>query len=325
MHIDTHTIAQLNTQLHALTQAVERLAAAHTHAAHIAPPDTSGPTLAWRYRRRAGQALGQLQPVREAALVKLDDLAHINAQKAALVTNTAHFLAGRPANNALLTGARGTGKSSLVKACLHAFAAQGLRLVEVDKDDLGDLTDIVDALAQRPQSRFIVYCDDLSFEAGEGGYKALKTVLDGSVAASAPNVLVYASSNRRHLMPESMGDNLQHTRGPSDEIHPGEAVEEKIALADRFGLWLSFYPFAQEEYWDIAHAALRRLGVDEATAASARQPALVWATQRGARSARLAEQFARHWAAQYLAGHTPASHTAPIADVPHTGEGAGLD
>ena len=202
---------------------------------------------------------------------------------------------GLPANNVLLTGSRGTGKSSLIKACLHAYAPQGLRLIEVDKGDLVDLPDIAELVAGRPE-KFIIFCDDLSFDEGELGYKALKSMLDGSVAASTPNVLIYATSNRRHLLPEYMKENLSYTHTPDGEVHPGEVVEEKISLSERFGLWISFYPFSQDEYLAIVHQWLRSLEVPEGEIAAADPQALVWALERGSRSGRVAWQFARDYA-----------------------------
>jgi predicted AAA+ superfamily ATPase len=197
----------------------------------------------------------------------------------------------------LLTGARGTGKSSLIKACLNEFSGRGLRLIEVDKADLVDLPDLVDLVAERPE-RFIVYCDDLSFEDGEPGYKALKSILDGSVAQSSDNVLIYATSNRRHLLPEYMKENLSYRHTEDGEVHPGEVVEEKISLSERFGLWISFYPFSQDEYLAIVGQWLRSFGLDEAAIAAARAEALLWALERGSRSGRVAQQFARDWAAR---------------------------
>ena len=226
------------------------------------------------------------------ASIAFDDLKEVDAQKERLRANTAQFVAGRPANNVLLTGARGTGKSSLIKAGLHAFAPQGLRLIEVDKADLVDLPDIVERIAARPE-RFIVYCDDLSFDEGEPGYKALKSILDGSVSAASDNVLVYATSNRRHLLPETMKENLAATYDEDGELHPGEAVEEKISLSERFGLWISFYPFSQPEYLAIVGQWLRHFGLDEAAIGALRGEALVWALERGSRSGRVAYQFAR--------------------------------
>jgi predicted AAA+ superfamily ATPase len=204
---------------------------------------------------------------------------------------------GLPANNVLLTGARGTGKSSLIKACLNAYAAQGLRLIEVDKTDLVDLPDIVEVVADRPE-KFMIFCDDLSFEDGEPGYKALKSILDGSVAASTPNVLIYATSNRRHLLPEYMKDNLSYTHTDDGEVHPGEVIEEKISLSERFGLWVSFYPFSQDEYLTIVAQWLGSLGASPALIESARPEALVWALERGSRSGRVAYQFARDFMGQ---------------------------
>ena len=228
--------------------------------------------------------------------IRLADLENIDDQKARIVANTRQFVTGQPANNVLLTGSRGSGKSSLVKAVLNEYSAKGLRLIEVDKDDLIDLPDIVDLLDGRPE-RFIIFCDDLSFEAGETAYKALKSVLDGSVAAPPDNVLIYATSNRRHLMPEYFAENLDTTR-VDDEIHPGEAIEEKISLSERFGLWISFYPFSQDDYLNIVQHWLRHFGVDEARIAACERDALNWALGRGSRSGRVAWQFARDLAGQ---------------------------
>jgi len=267
----------------------------------LSAPDW-GAALAWRYRKRGGHGL--LEPVRHIGAMALSDLQEIEPQKERLVRNTAHFVQGLPANNVLLTGARGTGKSSLIRACLHAFAPQGLRLVEVDKTELTDLPDLVALVAERPE-RFIVFCDDLSFEDGEPGYKALKSILDGSVSASSPNVLIYATSNRRHLLPEYQRDNLSHQRDEDGELHPGEAVEEKISLSERFGLWISFYPFSQDEYLTVVRQWLGHFGVPEAAIEAARTQALVWALERGSRSGRVAHQFARDYA-----GNHPASAVA---------------
>jgi predicted AAA+ superfamily ATPase len=251
-----------------------------------------GASIAFRYRKRG--AHGVLEPVRHVATIRLEDLQQIDEQKAKIQRNTERFVRGLPANNVLLTGARGTGKSSLIKACLNAYADQGLRLIEVDKADLTDLPDIVDVVAPRPE-RFIVFCDDLSFEEGESGYKALKSMLDGSVAAASPNVLIYATSNRRHLLPEYLRENLAVTHTDDGEVHPGEAVEEKISLSERFGLWVSFYPFSQDEYLAVVRQWLRHYGVDEAAIEAARPQALVWALERGSRSGRVAYQFARDY------------------------------
>ena len=250
--------------------------------------------IAWRYRKHS-TGHGVLEPVRHVAGMQLSDLKEIDAQKEKIQRNTEQFVAGKTANNVLLTGARGTGKSSLIRACLNSYAGRGLRLIEVDKADLTDLPDIVEVVSDRPE-KFIIYCDDLSFEEGEGGYKALKSILDGSVAASTPNVLVYATSNRRHLLPEQMKDNLSYTTSNDGEIHPGEVVEEKISLSERFGLWVSFYPFSQDEYLTIVAQWLSALGVAPADIESARPQALVWALERGSRSGRVAYQFARDYA-----------------------------
>jgi uncharacterized protein len=248
---------------------------------------------AFRYRKKSG--VGRIEPVRHVATIRLVDLKEVEPQKQRLLRNTEQFVARRPANNVLLTGARGTGKSSLIKACLNEFAPQGLRLIEVDKADLVDLPDIVDLIAERAE-RFVVFCDDLSFDEGEAGYKALKSVLDGSVAQASDNLLIYATSNRRHLLPEYMRENLSYTHTDDGEVHPGEVVEEKISLSERFGLWLSFYPFTQDEYLAIVAQWLRHFGEhDEARIAAARPEALVWALERGSRSGRVAYQFARDW------------------------------
>ena len=258
----------------------------------LSAPDWSR-AVAWRYRKRSS-GHGVLEPVRHVATMSLDDLQEIDDQKEKMQRNIEQFVQCRPANNVLLTGARGTGKSSLIKACLNHFAPQGLRLIEVDKEDLTDLPDIIDVVASRDE-KFMVYCDDLSFEDGEPGYKALKSILDGSVAAATPNVLVCATSNRRHLLPEYMSENLTYKHTPDGEVHPGEGVEEKISLSERFGLWISFYPFSQDEYLTIAKQWLGALGATAAQIEEARPAALLWALERGSRSGRVAYQFARDY------------------------------
>jgi uncharacterized protein len=261
-------------------------------------PDWSA-AIAWRYRRRGGAlAAAVLEPVAQPSRIRLAELKEIDAQKERLVRNTAQFVAGRMANNVLLSGARGTGKSSLVKACLNEFAPQGLRLIEIDKSDLMDLPDLISLVAGRPE-RFVVFCDDLSFDEGEPGYKALKSVLDGSVAEAGDNLLIYATSNRRHLLPEYLKDNLSVKHTDDGEIHPGEVIEEKISLSERFGLWISFYPFSQGEYLAIVAQWLRAFGMDDAQVAAARAESLVWALERGSRSGRVAQQFARDWVARH--------------------------
>jgi predicted AAA+ superfamily ATPase len=269
---------------------LERLEAFLARVEAVLPPSPEAidwKSTAFRWRKR-GQN-GFLQAVRHPHSIRFADLHDIDEQKKRLRENTQQFVEGRPANNVLLTGARGTGKSSLVKAALGEFAKKGLRLIEVDKRDLVDLPDIVDLVADRPE-RFVIFCDDLSFEATEAGYKALKVALDGTIAGSAENVIIYATSNRRHLMPEFMSENLE-AKHLDEEIHPGETTEEKISLSERFGIWLSFYPFDQDEYLDIAAHWVQALGgkVDEAT----RKAALVFALERGSRSGRVAWQFAR--------------------------------
>jgi predicted AAA+ superfamily ATPase len=264
----------------------------------LTSPDWSQ-SIAWRYRKRSS-GHGALEPVRHVAAIRLDNLKEIEPQKDKIQRNTLQFVQGQPANNVLLTGARGTGKSSLIKACLNQYAPQGLRLIEVDKADLTDLPDIVDVVAGRAE-KFIVFCDDLSFEEGEPGYKALKSILDGSVAASTPNVLIYATSNRRHLLPEYMKENLSYTHTDDGEVHPGEVVEEKISLSERFGLWVSFYPFTQDEYLAITAQWLSSFGVTPANIEAARAESLVWALERGSRSGRVAYQFARDYAGRNVA------------------------
>lgn len=261
-----------------------------------APPAINWESHAYRWRRRGSR--GWLEAVNHVARIGLEDLQHIERQKSVIERNTVHFLQGKPANNVLMTGARGTGKSSLVKAMLATHGGQGLRLIEVDKSDLADLPDIIDLIAGRPE-RYIVFCDDLSFEEGEAGYKALKSVLDGSIAATSANVLIYATSNRRHLMPEYMRENLSAQHQSDGEIHPGETVEEKISLSERFGIWLSFYPFKQDDYLDIVSHWLTELGCPADEIDRARTEALQWTIERGSRSGRVAWQFAKDWAARH--------------------------
>lgn len=258
--------------------------------ANTAPDWTAG--FAFRWRKRGGGSIGYLQSVSHISSIALSDLHNIEPQKQQIEQNTRQFVEGRPANNVLLTGARGTGKSSLIKACLNQYADRGLRLIEVDKSDLADLPDIVDLVAGRSE-RFIIFCDDLSFEEGEGGYKALKVALDGSIAAQSDNVVIYATSNRRHLMPEHMSDNATYTHSDDGDLHPGETVEEKISLSERFGLWVSFYPFRQDDYLDIVAHWLGHFGCSAQQISDAKADALRWALQRGSRSGRVAWQFAK--------------------------------
>jgi predicted AAA+ superfamily ATPase len=247
---------------------------------------------AFKWRKRQG--VSAIVPVAHVHRIDLRDLQGIDDQKRLVEQNTRQFVEGLPANNVLLTGARGTGKSSLIKALLNKYAPRGLRLIEVEKQDLIDLPDIVERIADRPE-RFVLYCDDLSFEADEPGYKALKVVLDGSVAAASDNCLIYATSNRRHLMPEYMHENLEY-RHVGEEIHPGETSEEKISLSERFGLWVSFYPFDQDEYLKIVDVWITHFDVAGAGSETAHKAALQWALTRGSRSGRVAWQFARDWA-----------------------------
>ncbi|MDF3036756.1 MAG: ATP-binding protein [Paucimonas sp.] len=258
-------------------------------------PVTDWNAKAFRWRKRGTDARGYLHPVAHLPKISLSDLHNIEPQKEAIEQNTEQFVNRRPANNVLLTGARGTGKSSLIKGCLNRFSERGLRLIEVDKDDLADLPDIIELLAERPE-RFIVFCDDLSFEEGERGYKALKVALDGGVTEQSDHILIYATSNRRHLMPERLSDNSTYVHTDDGDLHPGETVEEKISLSERFGLWLSFYPFKQDDYLDIVAHWLGHFGCNNAAIEAARPDALRWALQRGSRSGRVAWQFAKDYA-----------------------------
>ncbi len=266
--------------------------------APLPDPDWKKVTAA-RWRKQGGRSY--LQGIAHPHAIRLTDLVAVDEQKRAVDRNTKHFVAGRPANNVLLTGSRGTGKSSLVKAMLAKYASRGLRLIEVEKGDLTDLPDIADRIAGQPE-RFIVFCDDLTFDAGESGYRALKVMLDGSIAGGATNLLIYATSNRRHMLPEYFSENLE-TRHVGEEVHPGESVEEKISLSERFGLWVSFYPFAQDDYlaavagW-LAHFEVKAPG-NAADAHSRTQEALQWALARGSRSGRVAWQFAKNYAGEH--------------------------
>ena len=279
-----------------IEQLLQRLVAVLEPLSPTAPaPDWQAQAFQWRKRRILGTDRAELVAVRRVARIGADDLLGVEVQREAILRNTEQFVRGLPANNVLLTGARGTGKSSLVRACLARFADQGLRLIEVDKDDLVDLPLIADAVAGRPE-RFIVFCDDLSFEPGDASYKALKAALDGSVAAAAENLLIYATSNRRHLLPESMRENLESRHDEDGDLHPGETAEEKISLSERFGLWLSFRPFRQDDYLEIVAHWLARFDLDAPAIAAARTEALQFALQRGSRSGRVAIQFARDYA-----------------------------
>lgn len=286
-----------------LEQFLERAESVLTRLENLLPSQTAtsvdwdSPTAAFRWRKKNGR--GALVPIARISPVSLPDLFFVERQKTLLEQNTRQFLQGKPANNVLLTGARGTGKSSLVKACLNEFSDQGLRLIEVDKNDLVDLDEISELIASRPES-FILYCDDLSFDEGDSSYKVLKVALDGSVAAQPDNILIYATSNRRHLLPEKMSDNGGYSRNEDGDLHPSETVEEKISFSDRFGLWLSFYPYSQDEYLFIMAHWLRSFGCTEDQISAATQEALQWALHRGSRSGRTAWQFARDYAGRIL-------------------------
>jgi len=278
--------AKLIKQAEALVARLERLLPQE------APPTEWGSSIAFRWRKKNGK--GSIEPVQHVHRIALRDLQGIDTQKGLVEQNTRQFVEGVPANNVLLTGARGTGKSSLIKALLNKYAPRGLRLIEVEKLDLVDLPDIVDRIAGRPE-RFMLYCDDLSFEAGEAGFKALKVVLDGSIAAATDNCVIYATSNRRHLMPEFMQENLDY-KHVGEEIHPSETSEEKVSLSERFGLWVSFYPFDQDDYLKIVAVWLEHFKAQGARSSEVQRAALQWAMQRGSRSGRVAWQFARDWA-----------------------------
>ncbi len=262
------------------------------------PPTDWQASFAFRWRNSGRRnAPGWLQPVRHVHRIRLADLRGIDAQIARVERNTRQFLEGRPANNVLLTGARGTGKSSIVKGLLGKYARQRLRLIEIEKNDLVDLPWIVEQVAGR-RERFLLFCDDLSFHGSEEGYIALKVALDGSISTTSENMLIYATSNRRHLMPEYMAENLE-TKYLGDEIHPGETVEEKISLSERFGLWVSFYPFDQDEYLEIVAHWLKCFKCSAGEVSQAKEEALQWSLQRGSRSGRVAYQFARDWAGRH--------------------------
>ena len=280
-----------------MTKELDRLLERLDQVLPAPPPATDWQaSVAFRWRKGA-RGPGWLQPVRHVHRIRLADLRGIDAQIRKVEQNTRQFLDGRPANNVLLTGARGTGKSSIVKGLLNKYAKQRLRLIEIEKNDLLDLPAITDLVAGRPE-RFLLFCDDLTFEAGEAGYIALKVALDGSISTTSENLLIYATSNRRHLMPEYMQENLE-TRYVGGEIHPGETVEEKISLSERFGLWVSFYPFDQDEYLEIVAHWLGSFGCLAKEAEAAREEALQWSLQRGSRSGRVAYQFARDWAGRH--------------------------
>ncbi|WP_080413992.1 ATP-binding protein [Burkholderia ubonensis] len=276
-----------------LAHKLDRIAAALEAMTRTAGPiDVDfGAAVAFRWRGFDNpQRAAPLEPIPSPALIAFDALRNVERQAAVVERNTRQFVRGRTANHVLLTGARGTGKSSIVKACLHAFAKDGLRLIEVSKDGLKDLPAIVELVRARPE-RYVVFCDDLSFEAGETGYKELKTVLDGSVATDLSNVLVYATSNRRHLLPEHASDNADVSRAENGELHPGDAVEERISLSERFGIWVTFYGFTQDQYLAVVESRLAAAGFDAEQIRAAREPALQWALERGARSGRIAAQF----------------------------------
>ncbi len=245
----------------------------------------------FRWTRRGNR--GYLKPIDFRAQVHLEDLLGIDRQKETLVRNTRQFLEGYEANNALLWGARGTGKSSLIRALVPAFDDEGLRLIEVGREDLRDLPEIVEAIAASPH-RFILFCDDLSFGADDPGFKDLKALLDGALSTVSDRFLIYATSNRRHFMPEEAA-----TTEGSGELHPEETVDEKISLSERFGLWLPFYPFSQELYLKVVAHWLSVFGVADVKGEAIEREALRWALARGSRSGRTARQFAKDYAGRW--------------------------
>ncbi len=268
----------------------------------VRPPLDWDHCLAARWQREGRS--GFLLPLQVSLDLSLDDLIGVDRQREQLARNTRQFLDGLPANHALLWGARGTGKSSLVRALLAENAAAGLRLIEIERDHLADLPRVVEQLMRLPQ-RFVLFCDDLSFEAGEGDYRVLKSVLDGSLERAPENVLLYATSNRRHLVPEKQSDN-ENWQMVDGELHPNEAVEDKIALSDRFGLWLSFYPFTQEHFLDVVRhwigSMAEQAGLQWQWSEELEKQAIRWASGRGNRNGRCAYQFARQWVGLQLLG-----------------------
>ncbi len=279
-------MSDLQTLISRALQFIDRLDAVLPPAPQATDWDRA---VAFRWRKSNGR--GWLQAVPRLSQIKLSNLQGVERQRKTMEQNTRQFVEGLPANNVLLTGARGTGKSSLVKAMLNKYAAKGLRLIEVDKSELVDLGEITDLIDKRPE-RFIIFCDDLSFDEGDASYKSLKVALDGSVNAASENTLIYATSNRRHLLPEYMHENLEY-KHVGEEIHPGESAEEKVSLSERFGIWLSFYPFDQDEYLAIVDHWLAHFGCDLTEIEKARAEALTWTIERGSRSGRVAWQFAR--------------------------------
>lgn len=279
------TIELPDTILQSLTQVLAQLQ--QTLPTLKQEPDFSAPAFKWQNK--------QLIPIFHPKKIELDDLKGIERQKAKVIQNTLQFLKGLPANDVLLTGSRGTGKSSIVRALLSQYEAHGLRLIEIERDDLSDLPEIQKIIQNRPE-KFIVYCDDLAFNAEDENYRSLKSVLDGSLQSGSSNFIIYATSNRRHLLPEFMHENTPVTRvdvPQYTELHPQEAIEEKISLSDRFGLWLSFYPMDQALYLEIVEHYLAKSNMPMTDAA--RGEALRWCQSRGQRSGRAAYQFSKHW------------------------------
>lgn len=278
----------MNNRLNQFFDRIEHLAS------RIEPLLPKTGTTDWSATAYHWHGSGYLEAIRHPDTIGLDDLLHNERAKSLLTRNTVKFLEGKPANHALLWGSRGTGKSSLVKALLNEYSPEGLRIIEVEPKDLVNLSQVVEPLFQR-REKYIIFCDDLSFESNDSSYKALKAALDGSIATTPDNLLIYATSNRRHLIPEYMSEN-QEARVIDGELHHSENTEEKVSLSERFGLWLSFYPFGQDEYLEIVYHWLVKQNIPIGEREEMERAAIQFATQRGSRSGRVAKQFANEWA-----------------------------
>ncbi|AWT49535.1 type I restriction endonuclease [Psychrobacter sp. YP14] len=285
-----NTLTLDDTLTHLLTEFLKQ---------HIIPSLEIDPNqLAYRW---VGGMTGRLEPIQVSSALSLDDLIGIDTQKTKIIQNTKQFLAGYPANHVLMTGTRGAGKSSIIRALLNEFKDQGLRMIEVSRDDLQVLDKIRQAINELPEDtscRYIVYCDDLAFNGQDENYRTLKSVLDGALDSEQDKLLVYATSNRRHLLPQLMKDNVNIYDGQTDEVNPYETIDETVSLSDRFGLWLSFYPMNQETYLNIVAHYLQAEGIEWSD--EIRGQALLWSSSRGGRSGRVAYQFSRHWISQLL-------------------------
>jgi predicted AAA+ superfamily ATPase len=280
------------TRTHALLDRLEQLLPGD--------PAAFDASAAMAYRWQARGLSRSLVPVKNTSRISLSDLQCIDRQKQEIDRNTRQFLQNLPANHVLLWGPRGTGKSSLIKALLNEYHNKGLRLIEVEKEHLVDLPVIVEKLDGQSH-HYILFCDDLSFEANDPSYKAMKVVIDGSISSTPDNILIYATSNRRHLMPEYMSEN-QQSKMVEGELHLSETIEEKISLSERFGLWLAFHPFNQDQYLIIVDYWMKKLQVKNPDTDTMHKAALKWALEHGSRSGRSAWQFARDWTGRHLLG-----------------------